>query len=191
MIHNLSRYGVCIAYALALTGCTSLLPHGKQEAQTPWTTYAEAQAMFAKIVPNKTTLADLKAIGVEPGRTPNVILLSHADLLRRLVATSSLDVRLLDRSLQECIASDHNCYALEIAQTRQDKKRIGNFWLDILNFQRTTDITGWRFDAIIDIQNDVVVYKLWTGEPVIHQIEGESTPLGPFQGIGTSSVFYH
>lgn len=171
---------------LQLAACASLLPNARQETKTPWKTYEQAQAMFAAIAPNKTTLNELKALGIDPAVTPNVALLSHADLLRRLVSTSSLDVRLLDYGLQQCVASHLTCYAFEIEQKHIEKQRFGNFWLDFFNFQKKTNIRGWEFDAIIVVREGKVIYKLWSGKQNIHQYEEERLPLGPFQSIGSS-----
>ena len=185
-ISSLIRKSLLAAVVLTFAGCGSLLPDASQETKTPWKTYTEAQAMFARIVPNETSLAELKVLGVDPERTPNVALLSHADLLRRLVSTSSLDVRLLDHGLQQCVSSHLTCYAFEIEQTHIEKKRFGNFWADFFNFHRQTDITGWQFDAIVVVRDGKVIYKLWSGKPSIHQFEQERMPLGPFQSIGSA-----
>ena len=181
--------GFLFAAALLLSaGCASLLPDAKQATRTPWTSYAEALAMFEKIVPGKTTLAELKALGVDPDRTPNVGLLGHADLLRRLAATSSFDVSQLDPGLKHCVASDQQCFGYELEQTQLDRQRVGGFWMDFMNFRRIVDITGWQFDALVVIRGDVVIYKLWSGKPKIHQTEDERNPLGPLQGIGPSLI---
>lgn len=166
-----------------LTGCANLLPRAKQETQTPWHSYADAQAMYEKIIPGTTVVADLKTLGVDPGQTPNVALLSHPDLLRRLFPSSSLDIRLLDPGLQECILSQ-SCFGYEIEQLSLHRRRFGNFWLDFFNFKRQVDISGWQFNAVVVVKGDTVVYKLWNGKPNVHQLEQESTPLGPFQAIG-------
>jgi hypothetical protein len=176
---------VVAGVSFVLASCASLLPHSKQTTETPWHTYSEAQAMFAKIVPRKTTLQELSELGVDE-RTPNVALLSHADLLRRLSATPSLDIRTLDPVLQECVASHYNCFAYEIEQTHMNKRRFGGFWADFMNFHKQTDISGWQFDAIVVIKDNVVIYKLWSGKPNIHQLEEERNPLGPLQGFGPS-----
>jgi hypothetical protein len=46
--------------------------------------------------------------------------------------------------------------------------------------------TGWKFDAIIVLVNDVVVYKLSSGTPSVDVNELAVKPLGPAQGIGES-----
>lgn len=177
-----------IGATIALSACSGLLPDAKQNAQTPWHSYADAQAMFEKIVPGTTRLTDLKALGVDPSMTSNVAYLGYADLLRRLLPAASFDIRYLDAGLQECIAAQHACFAYQIEQVSIDRKRNGNFWLDFFNFKRRVDVSGWQFDAVIVVKDDTVVYKLWSGKPRLHQLEEESSPLGPFQSIGPALV---
>lgn len=177
-----------IGMALMLSSCSSLLPDTKQNTQTPWKSYADAQAMFEKVVPGKTRLTELKALGVDPERTSNVAYLGHADLLRRLLPAASFDIRYLDPGLQECVAPTASCFAYQIEQVSLERKRFGNFWLDFFNFKRRVDVFGWQFDAVVVIKGDTVVYKLWSGKPSVHQQEEESSPLGPFQSIGPALV---
>lgn len=173
---------------LVSTGCANLLPDAKQKTQTPWQTYADAQAMFDKVIPGKTRLADLKALGIEPGQTPNVAYLGHADLLRRLLPTSSFDLGTLDPGLRKCLSPERPCFAYEIEQVSLDRQRYGNFWLDFFNFKRQVNVSGWQFDAIFVIKDDTVVYKHWSGKPNLHQREEERSPLGPLQGFGSSLI---
>lgn len=179
---------VLAALLLALGGCSSLLPDARQETQTPWHSYADAQAMFNSIVPGTTTLAELKALGIDPDKTTNVALLSHTDLLRRLVPSTSFDIGLLDPGLQECVSAQARCFAYEIEQLSLQRNRYGNFWLDFLNFRRQTDVSGWQFDAVVVIRKETVVYKTWSGKPKVHQLENERNPLGPLQGLGPSLI---
>lgn len=144
--------------------------------------------MFEKIIPGKTQLAELKALGVDPDQTPNVKYLGHADLLRRLVPASSFDISLLDPGLQECLSSQHTCFAYEVEQVTIDRKRFGSFWLDFFNFKRQINVSGWQFDAVVVIKNDTVVYKLWSGMPSVQRMEEERSPLGPLQGFGSSMI---
>lgn len=142
--------------------------------------------MFDKIVPGKTSLAELKALGVDPDKTPNVALLSNTDLLRRLLPSTSFDLRQLDEGLQECITAKDNCFGYEIEQLSLERKRRGNFWLDFLNFRRQIDITGWQFDAVVVVKKGTVVYKIWSGKPSVRKFEEELSPLGPLQGLGST-----
>lgn len=177
---------VMITLAVVLSACSHLLPDARQEIQTPWATYSAAQSMFDQIVPGKTTLADLKSLGVDPDKTSNVALLSHADLLRRLLPTSAFDIRLLDPGLQDCVSATDSCFGYEIEQQTLDRKRYGNFWLDFLNFKRQIDVTGWQFDAVVVVKKETVVYKMWSGKPSVHRFEEERSPLGPLQGFGST-----
>lgn len=177
-----------VSIVFALSACSSLLPDATQNTQTPWRTYADAQAMFEKIVPGKTKLAELRELGIDPARTPNVAHLSHADLLRRLLPAGAFDIRYLDPGLQDCVKSQNACFAYQVEQLSLDRKRYGNFWLDFFNFRRKINISGWQFDAIVVIKGDTVVYKQWSGKPSVHQLEEERSPLGPFQSIGPALV---
>lgn len=169
---------------LVLSGCAALLPRSKEDMRTPWRSYSDAQAMFDSIVPYSTSTAELKALGIDPEKTPNVAILSHADLLRKIIAGSSLDIRLLEPELQNCLMENKTCVAYEIEQTHLDRKRFGNFWLDWLNFNRRVDVSGWQFDAIVVVRDGRVIYKLWSGKPNIQQLQEERSPLGPLQGFG-------
>ena len=171
---------------LMLSGCADLLPHSKEDVRTPWPSYSDAQAMFDRIVPYTTSMAELKASGIDPEKTPNVAILSHADLLRKITAGSSIDIRSLNPELQSCLMENKSCIAYEIEQTHLDRKRFGNFWLDFLSFHRRVDISGWQFDAIVVVRNARVIYKLWSGKPNIQQLQEERNPLGPLQGWGSS-----
>jgi hypothetical protein len=68
--------------------------------------------------------------------------------------------------------------------SKMDQTRVGNFFLDFLNFKRHTLTTGWKFSALIVVVDDKVVYKQWTGQPKIESTELRSNPLGPLQGMG-------
>jgi hypothetical protein len=182
---GIKKWGL-LGAALLLSSCTSLLPQATQQTQTPWKTYAEAEAMFARIVPGKTTVADLRALAVDPAQTPNVALLGEADLLRRLVPASSFDVRLVEPGMQECFSLQGACFGYEIDQTMLERRRFGNFWTDFMNFKRQIDVSGWQFNAVLVVKDDVVVYKTWSGKPHVQQLEVERSPLGPLQGIGPS-----
>ena len=171
-----------------LAGCASMLPTSRVEVQTPWRNYSDAQALYEKIVVNKSTAAELKALGLDADSTPNVVSLSHADLMRRFASAPGMDTDMLDQRLRACLRKLDKCVAMEIEQMHTEHERIGNFWLDFLNFRRETLITGWKFNAIIVLDNGLVVYKVWGGKPNIRELESSRNPLGPFQGVGETTL---
>lgn len=185
LIRNYRCYSVFVL-SICLSACASLLPSSKQTNNLPWESYEQAEQVFASIIPARTTLDDLRKLGINHENTPNVALLNHADVTRRLVATSTVEVSLLPQQVQQCLASHTECYAYLIEQKRLDRNRFGNFWLDFLMFNRRVHVSGWQFEALVIMQKDVVVYKLWNGKPNIQQLEEERNPLGPLQGLGGS-----
>jgi hypothetical protein len=181
------KWGSLVLMPLCLTACASLLPKANIDSQAPWRTYAEAESLYQKIIPSQTRAADLRSVKIDAD-TPNVTLLNHVDLLRRFSTSSAIGAETLDEKLRACLAARHRCTAYELEETHTERKRVGNFWLDFFNFQKQVDVSGWRFNALIVMQDDLVVYKLWTGKPNIHELENERNPLGPLQGVGDSLV---
>jgi hypothetical protein len=84
--------------------------------------------------------------------------------------------------VRQCLLSLKRCsgYAVNVRRTQRD--RIGNFFLDVLNFRREIITTGWSFTALILMVDDQVVHTLYGGQPNVHDVEITRNPLGPFQG---------
>lgn len=176
-------YVVGLSLLLLLGGCASLLPRGEAQTSKPWNDFNQAYAAYERIEPYVTTTAQLKAEGIDPLTTPNVIILNYADIVRRLVPPAGSDVP-LDRGIRDCLSAQAECRGYEVEQRHIDRKRVGNFWLDFLDFRRETVTTGWRFNMLLLIVNGRVVYKLWGGQPEIAETEVTRNPLGPLQSIG-------
>jgi len=174
---------LCLTVCL-LTGCTALLPRSKEVTASPWTTYREAQATFDRIIPGKTTAEDLKELSLDPETMPNIAILNYSDVLRRFMLNQTVTLSDLDRGVQECVMAKTVCRGLEINQRLVKKHRNGNFWLDVFGFKRETHTEGFRFNALVLLKDNIVVYKLTGGQPVIQESEHTQNPLGPVQSIG-------
>jgi len=168
-----------------LAGCSSLLPRSKEhQPGTPWTTYREAQAAFDQIVPGKTTMEDLVELSLDPDKVPNIAILNYSDVLRRFMLNQSVTMADLDHGVQQCVAAKTVCRGFEINQRLVSKQRNGNFFLDVFGFRKETHTQGFRFNGLVLLKDGVVIYKLTGGQPVIHESEEASNPLGPVQSIG-------
>ena len=172
---------VALLLPLAFTGCISILPQSESSTVNPWSSYQEMQDMFNSIIPNKTTVNDLKALKLDPHANPNIVILNYSDILRRFIPSPSINANDLDKGVQECIQAKMACEGYEINQTIMVTNRYGNFLIDFLNFKRQTNIVGWRFNGILLIKDNVVIYKLTSGEPSVHKNEEHLNPLGPLQ----------
>lgn len=173
-----------ILFPLSLGGCSSLLPKGETETEGPWQTFWEVQQTFDKIIPHQTTIEELKQLNLDPSSNSNVTILNYSDVLRRFIPSPSINAHDLDPGVLECIAAKTACKGYEIDQRVMKRKRYGNFWADVLNFERKVDIVGWRFNGVVLIKDNLVVYKLTGGQPSIREREENKNPLGPFQGFG-------
>jgi len=170
-----------------LAACSSLLPRAQSHTYSPWQSYEEAQQTFDRIVPHQTTLQELKELKLDPKENPNITILNYSDVLRRFLPSPSINAADLDSGVKECIEAKTGCQGYEVTQTSMKRTRYGVFLLDFFNFRRRTDVAGWRFNGVVLIKNDVVIYKLTGGQPTIHENEDTVNPLGPLQGIGGSA----
>jgi hypothetical protein len=173
----LTRLLVFLALLLQV-GCASLLPSGRSVVESPWLEYADAKKAFDTITIGKSTVDDLKELGFDVKSSPNIKVLNYLDIA---ASVQAIPMQELDPGLQACLRARSDCRAYVFEPKRTYSKRIGNFWLDIMNFRRKTNETGWRFKALIVFVNHHVAYKLSSGEPQIDQMEDRVNPLGPIQ----------
>ena len=177
---------VCSLAFSALTGCSSLLPQSKETtgpAGGGWKNYADAEKTFASITPGKTTEQELAQMQLDPRSNPNVTLLPRHELLQRFIINSSVTTTDLDEGVRECLEAREHCRALEVNQTATQKKRTGNAALDMAKLYRETHTSGWRFCGLVLVKDGVVVYKLTSGQPGIHEIAEDQDILGPLQTL--------
>jgi len=170
--------------ALLLAGCSSLLPRTTNLTKSPWGSYRDMQLTFDKIVPGKTTLAELKDLQLCPESNPNIAIINYSEILTRFLPNPSLTLADLDGGVRDCIAAKTGCRGLTLTHKHTVRNREGNFFADVLGFNRETQITGWAFNGLILMKDDVVIYKLTGGQPQIQEYEHVTSPLGPVMGIG-------
>lgn len=170
--------------ALMTSGCGSLLPSTKQTSKSPWNSFGDAKAAFDKIVPYETTAGEMKALGFDPFSAANIKILTYVDIINRFMPNSSIKKEELGQGIQECINAKTDCQAYEFAPQVITSKRYGNVLLDLFNFRRKVNESGWRFEAFIVLVDNIVVYKIWGGNPFIDQNKETKNPLGPLQNSG-------
>jgi hypothetical protein len=178
---------VLAALVILTAGCTSLLPKSKTES-SEFKSFEEARLAIEGLTPMKSTLGNLNSMGIDPVKHPNTTILTHADVVRRFVPGSVLGKNDLDPGVVSCLEARDACRGMDVVATRVEKNRTGNFWADFFNFSRRTDTTGWRFNAVILLVNNVVVYRTWGGQPSVNETEVRTNPLGPLQDSGPSTV---
>lgn len=170
---------------IGLLGCAAVLPSSKTTMTSPWKNFGDIETAYEKIIPGKTTLEDLKQMGFDPYKTPNIKILTSTDVINYFMSNPSIKKEDLDSGIQECINAKDRCRAYQINPGDKKKKREGNFWLDILRFKRQTKESGWEFKGLIIVIDNIVVYKEPIGgKPQIDLEESEKKPLGPFQELG-------
>lgn len=173
-----------VCMVLLLSGCQSLLPDTKAEIGLAWDSYDEAAQAIEKIVPYETRKADLWATGLDPRSNPSITILNYSDIMQRFASSSALRPEDFDKGIRQCLTSGKSCGGYWVQLRRVHRERIGNFWLDSLAFRRETTVTGWSFNALIVLVDDLVVYTVHGGQPGIREYEVVRNPLGPLQSWG-------
>ena len=177
---------LCLSYlalVMVTTGCRSILPTDHNQSKSAWETFAEAEQAFAQIIPHETTSEDLKELGFDPEHTANVKILTYLDLIHRFMPTPSITLYDLQEDVRKCIEAKDDCRAYELTLHVNNSKRVGNPFLDVFGFKKNSHITGWSYTALIITRDDLVVYKIRSGEPNIDRVENSLKPLGPFQNL--------
>jgi hypothetical protein len=169
-----------------VAGCGGMLPQQKTIVASPFDTYAEAEAAFGRVTPNETSLAKLFNSGYNITTFPNVEVLTYLDLLARFLPRDSITLSDLDPSLRQCLERRLECRGYVLRPSRIKKERIGNWFLDLLDFRRTEKRFGWEAEALFVLDDDIVVYKLWSGTQRIDELRQKINPLGPLQNIGSA-----
>jgi hypothetical protein len=165
------------------SGCKAFFPRDTTRAETRWKTFNEAQDAFEKIVPNQTTKAELRTLGFDPFTTPNVKILTYLDVTTRFLPNASVCKEDLHEAVRRCLESKDTCRAYELELTNTHCERYGNLVLDVLGFKRQSRTTGWNFKGLILLRDEVVVYKLGSGQPDVDRWEEKIKPLGPLQEL--------
>lgn len=174
---------VCLV-VLALAGCASLLPKGKTEVVSGWNSYDDAVKALSVIEPYRTTRSEIHKAGLDPRHNASITMLHFADVLQRFSAAALMKPDDLDPGLRDCLRAGKHCTGYAISVKKVDRDRVGNFWLDTLNFKRETVSTGFSVEALLVFVDDLLVYELIGGQPSINEVEVRRNPLGPLQGLG-------
>ena len=176
--------------SLLTAACSSMLPVVHNES-SPFTSFDDARRAIDSLVPMKSDVETLTRMGIDPAKQANTTILTQADVVRRFVPSALLQREDLDPGVLVCLQARDECRGWEIQAAQITKARTGNFLADFTNFSRRSETTGWRFNALILLVRDRVVYRAWGGQPKVSEIEINTNPLGPLQEMGPSLLTTH
>lgn len=181
------RLFTVVMVCAALSACTPLLPSSSSRTPSRFSSFESAREAVQRIVPLETRLSELKDIGFDPEGGANVTLIPYPDILARLAPHPALPLPLLDPGVRKCVEDQAACRGYLFHFERQGRRRIGSFWLDFLNIRRTTEVSGWSFDALVIVSNGTVLFRNYAGQAQIDRVERQSNPLGPLQPAGEAA----
>lgn len=177
-----------LCFSLLLAACSNALPRTEDTTRTRWDHFDQALKDYNKIIPYETTTEELKKLGYDPYTQPNISVLSYLDIMARFMPNQSITLDDLDPGVSFCLRAKNKCMAYEASPQRLKTKRVGNALMDLMTFKRKTISTGWSFNSLIVINDGIVVYKIWSGQPNLSGEKTRKNPLGPIQGIDGSTI---
>jgi hypothetical protein len=170
---------------LVMIGCKSLLPEKAAYSRSPWESFEQARDSFSKIKLGVTTLDDLREVGIDIDKLPNVKHLTYLDVANKFGMISlKPDSRIkVPRGVLMLVKAGDRGRAYEIDAEAIKHTRQGNFLADWLGFRKNTHETGWKFKILMIVIDDKVEYVLHSGTPQINNMKKEKNPLGPLQNL--------
>ena len=181
------KFALSLSLGLVISGCATWLPQAHTDT-TIFETFEEARTAVEALIPMQSDRHALEKNGFDLVKHPNTTILTHADVARRFLPSNLLRRQDLDAGILACLEAPASCNGVEIVATKINRERKGSFWADFFNFQRRTEVSGWRMNAVVLLVGDQVVYRAWSGQPAIKETEITRNPLGPFQDIGPSTA---
>jgi hypothetical protein len=178
---------LALALSMAASGCASLLPHGSTRTASPFASFDEARAAIERVTPYRTRTSELRDLGFDLRDSTNMREVPYPEVVAKLAPNPSIPLELLDPGIRDCILARQACRAYEFRLSEQTRQRTGAFLLDFLNFRRTTEITGWHFEGLLVVRDDLVLFRNHGGEPQLQRTERQSNPLGPLQPAGEAT----
>ena len=169
-----------------LYGCTSVLPSDNVRNGTGISTFQSIKSKYDGIVLDYTPMETMVQMGFDPYNTTNVEILSYTDIIVKFMPSDNILISDLPIGIQKCLAVREQCFSFNVTYTESDTNHIGNATLDVLGFVEEVEVKGWHFSAIFIMVDDVVVYKLFKGNPKEYQYIKKTRPLGPLQKIGNN-----
>lgn len=170
--------------AALLAGCAGMLPRASSDTPAPFASYAQAQEAAGRIVPFRTTVAELRGLGFDAENGRNVTLIPYPDILARLAPYPGVPLDQLDPGIHACVLAGTDCRAYLFRFSQEHRRREGAFLADFFNLQRTTHVTGWTFQALVVVRGDTVLFRNMAGEAHVERLDRQRNPLGPLQPAG-------
>jgi hypothetical protein len=169
-------------------GCSSLLP-SSDATDSPFRSFSGAFEAFSVIQPGETTVAELKALEIDPSRQ-GVTVRPFTSVAEVLLPHEGTPDELHPPAVAACIEARSRCQVWLLDVERLRRRRTGNWFVDASRFRRHREINGFLFSGVLLVLDDVAVYKLWAGIPRIDIQRTEVNPLGPFNDGSLPSLDY-
>ena len=157
-----------IAIPVAIAGCESFsgtMSRIKDERSTTiWQSFEHVQHDFASIKIGETKPEDLEKFGLGP-RSQNVLKVNYLKLRSYFIGDQqAMTNESLTEAVQKCIAKKDACYGLVVRAQKLHELGLEDLSDRMTKAEKITQQTGWKFEGVIVVEDETVVYAQPTKE---------------------------
>ena len=157
-----------IAIPVAIAGCESFsgtMSRIKDESSTTiWQSFEHVQHDFASIKIGETKAEDLEKFGLGP-RSQNVLKVNYLKLRSYFIGDQqAMTNESLTEAVQKCIAKKDACYGLVVRAQKLHELGLEDLSDRMTKAEKITQQTGWKFEGVIVVEDETVVYAQPTKE---------------------------
>ncbi len=174
-----ARFALLVGMACVAGGCAFLNPT-EDSLETRFKSFEAAQTAFEAIEHGKTGTDELVELGIDPGNLGTQIL-PYTGIVGYFLVHQGVRADLMDPAVVECFRVRQECQIWYVNASRDKGRRTTAWLLDTLRFHRRKVRSGYWFEGIVFVQNDVATYSLYRGRPNYRAVEELIRPLGPLQ----------
>ena len=157
-----------IAIPVAIAGCESFsgtMSRIKDESSTTiWQSFEHVQHDFASIKIGETKTEDLEKFGLGP-RSQNILKVNYLKLRSYFIGDQqAMTNESLPEAVQKCVAKKDACYGLVVRAQKLHELGLEDLSDRMTQAKKITQQTGWKFEGVIAIEDEVVIYAKPTKE---------------------------
>jgi len=187
-VPNILRPLLCIAIGLMLIGCEgvgdSMSRTENESSTTIWQSFEHVQHDFASIKIGETKAEDLEKFGFGP-RSQNILKINYLKLRSYFIGDQqAMTDESLPEAVKKCVGKKDACYGLVVRAQKLHKLGLEDLSDRMTQAKKITQQTGWKFEGVVVVEDEVVVYaKPTKEEPNLYTLTKGKDPQSVIEKI--------
>ena len=163
------------------TTSSRLMPSDTTITTSPWKSYQEIKDVFDQVKPYRTTMADLKKLGLDPDLLPNTKFLDAVAVQNTFVNPGGGSDQKIPEEIRDCLSEFKQCRGFGFTYNQVVDRGVGNIVKRWLRFRIENLIRGPDVMFQVFLKGELVVFKRFEGTPNVDKTRLRKNPLGPLQ----------